>query len=305
MRKLFPIFLSFFILASCQDEKATLSLNLEEGETYKQKSSIQSTINQEIDGQKINMIMGIDGVMAYKVTKANASDYEMDVTYESLSISMNLPQGKMEFSSDKEGEADIFSKILSEMTNTPFQLKMSKLGKVLEIKNIDKLFESAFNKFPDLPADQMAQIKSQLSKAYGEKSFRGNIEMATAIYPVTPVNEGDSWEIKTTLESGLTADMNSTYTLSEENSKDYLIIGDTDIETTDKQANVELNGMSMRYDMKGKMASRITVDKETGWILEAKVSQNIGGDVYMQPNAQMPDGMKIPMTMTNEMIFSN
>ena len=63
--------------------------------------------------------------------------------------------------------------------------------------------------------------------------------------------------------------------------------------------------MPMKYDMSGSMSSEIKVDKETGWIIEATITQEITGDAYIKENPQIPEGMKIPMTMINEMTIRN
>jgi hypothetical protein len=293
------------ILTSCQAQKTELCLNLEKGKEYKQISDSKATIIQDINGQKMNMEMTVYGCMSYLVKAVNDDDYEMEVKYESLSMSMKLPQGIMEFNSEKNDEQDIFSMMLAEMKDKPFQITMTKRGKITKVKDIESLFESAFSKFTGIPEDQMGQIKAQLKKAYGEEAFKGNIEMITAIYPNRPVVKGESWEINTKLESGMSADMTTTYKFTESNSNYYLIVGDSKIVTADKEAYIESNGMPVKYDMKGNMSSEIKVDKTSGWIIEAIINQDIQGDVYIKGNPQMPDGMKIPMIMKNDMIFTN
>jgi hypothetical protein len=47
------------------------------------------------------------------------------------------------------------------------------------------------------------------------------------------------------------------------------------------------------------------VDKISGWIIEAKIKQDIQGDVYIKGNPQMPDGMKIPMIMKNDLTYTS
>lgn len=306
MRKIFSLILVSIILTySCQAQKTILRLNLEKGKEYKQLTDSKATIIQDINGQKMNMEMTLKGSMSYLVKEVNEKDYEMEVKYESLSMSMQLPQGTMEFSSEKKDEQDIFSMILAEMKNNPFHIKMTRSGKITEVKNIELLFESAFSKFSQIPENQMAQIKSQLMKAYGEEAFKGNIEMVTAIYPDNSVAIGESWVIKTKLESGMSADMTTNYKYAENNSDYYLIVGESKIVTADKDAFIESNGMPMKYDLKGDMSSEIKVDKISGWIIEAKIKQDIQGDVYIKENPQMPDGMKIPMIMKNDMTFTN
>lgn len=304
MRKIFNLVLLTIVWTSCQAQKADLSLNLKEGKEYRQVTNSKATIIQDINGQKMNMVMSIKGGMSYKVVTVNPSDYDLEVKYERLSMIMELPQGKMEFSSDKNNEQDIFSTLLSKMIGNTFNVKMAKNGKILEVKNIESRIESLFEDFTHIPENQLAQLKAQMTKAYGAEAFKGNIEMATAIFPDNPVNKGDKWTIKTNLESGMAALMTTEYEFSDLGSDFVLIKGNSVIETEDKDAYIESNGMPMKYDMTGSMISDIKVDKETGWIIEANIKQEIKGDAFIKENPQMPNGMKIPMTMINEMTIN-
>jgi len=255
--------------------------------------------------KKINIVMTYKGTALYLVKAVSHKDYEMEVKFDNLSMVIQLPQGTMEFSSNKNDKQDILSMLLAEIKNYTFPVRMTKDGKVTDVKNIDMLFESILNKFQQIPENQKAQIKAQLLKAFGAKAFKGNMEMVTAIYPDKPVNKGDSWVINTKLESGISANVTTTYKYSE-NSSDYnLIVGNSKLETADKNAYVKLNGMQMKYDLTGNMISEIKVDKMSGWIIEAKIKQDYHGDVYLKENPQMPDEMKIPMILKNDITFSN
>lgn len=296
----------FFLTAiSASAQKTELALNLKNGEIYSQVMVSNVTIDQDFNGQQINMKMGISGNMTYQVESVSKEKFHIKVAYKSLGMSITMPMQSMVFSSEKDDENDIFSLILSEMKDKPFDVIMSKSGKVLEVNNIENLFSSAFEKFEDLPEAQLAQIKSQLMKAYGEQAFKGNIEMATAIFPEEPVNKEDNWEVKTKLESGVPGSMTSTYTFKGETSEEYVITGVSNITTDDKEAYVENNGMKMKYDMAGDMNSEILVDKESGWIVKSEITQELKGDAYILENPQMPDGMKIPMSMNTEMSITD
>ena len=305
MKKIFNFIILSIIITNCQAQQTNLALNLEKGNVYKQITDSKMTIIQDFGGQKMNIEMLLKGGMSYLVKEINKDEYIMEVKYDSLSMSMQLPQGKMKFSSEEKNEQNIFSSLLAEMKKIPFEITMTKTGKVIEVKNIDSMFDSMFKKFSDIPETQLAQIKAQLKNAYGEKAFKGNIEMITAIYPNHPVRKGESWEINTKLESGMSGNINSIYNLTEKSSDYYIIVGKSSITTEDKDAYVQTNGMPTKYDMKGKMSSNIKVDKKSGWIIEAKINQNIEGTVYIKNNPEMEEGMKIPMVMNNKMIFTN
>ena len=304
--KIFLVIPALFIAnVFCQAQKFSLVLNLKKNVEYIQSTNSEVTIIQDINGQKLDMVMIIRGNMSYLVKAITNEGFNMDVSYKSLSMSMQSPLGTVEFSSEKSDEEDIFSLILSEMKHKIFNMKMTKYGKVTEVKNIEKLFESAFNKFPNIPEAQLSQIKAQLLKAYGEAAFKGNIEMVTAIYPTGKVKKRDEWVIKTKLESGISADVVTTYKFLDHTKEYYLITGQSKIETADKDAYIKSNGMPMRFDLTGTMSSDIKIDKDSGWIIEAKISQEIEGDTFIKENPQMPNGMKIPMVMKNKMTFTN
>lgn len=305
MRKIFSLILVSVVLTSVQAKEHNLTFNLQKGKEYRQVIKSKATIVQEVNGQLMNMVMTINGGLSFFVVSVNPTNYDLDVKYESLGMSMAMPQGKAEFSSEKPDEQDVFSMILSKMIGKTFKVKMAKDGKVIEVKNIEPMIESLFEDFSDIPEDQLQQLKNQINKSYGAEAFRGNIEMVTAIFPENPVKKGEKWTIKTNLESGMSALMTTEYKFAESTTDYAMIEGVSVIETTDKDVYVESNGMPMKYDMKGQMMSEIKVDRETGWIIEANISQEIAGDAYIKENAQLPDGMKIPMTMINEMVITN
>ncbi|RZK33888.1 MAG: hypothetical protein EOO90_31610 [Pedobacter sp.] len=188
------------------------------------------------------------------------------------------------------------------MKKNTFTMKMSKTGKIVEVKGIEKLFDGLIESTA-LPAAQLAQMKTQLSQSYGEEAFKANMEMSMALYPKLAVSVGDKWITKGKFKSGMTADIETTYTLKDITSDYYIITGISKISTTGKDVNVN-NGMKMIYHMAGDMTSDIKINKITGWMANAIILQHIKGHTELQPTAQLPDGMSMPMDMSNKMTLS-
>ncbi len=305
MRKI-QILTVFILIASisCFAQKTNLSLNLKKGQEYKQNLDSKVSIEQNVNGMAINIGMNINGDMSYVVDKINGDSYDLSVKYNSLTMGMDMPQGSMKFSSEKKDVNDMFSTILGEMVGKTFYITMLKNGKITEVRNSDVLFETVYDKLPNVPEAQIQQMKAQLSQAYGEKALRGNLGMVTSIFPDKPVSIGDTWNVTTNMESGFTALMTSTYKYLEEGSDYYLIGGDSEIQTADTDDYVENNGMKMKYNLNGTLVSKIKINKETGWIVDAKINQELKGNTEIQGNAQMPDGMSIPMEMKNDMTIT-
>lgn len=304
-KKIYSLLACIFVLTATHAQTMELCLNLKEGREYQQNSESSMTIVQDLGEQTMEIFMIVKGKMTYKVTGVGEKEYEMNVKYESVSLSMEMPQGKVEFSSEQPGEDDIFSQILSEMVGKPFQVSMTRTGRVKEVKNIDKMIESIFKNFKGLSAAEVKQFKAQLMKAYGEKAFRGSIEMVTAIYPDKPVSIGESWIVKTKLESGMLVDLKTNYTLEANEADHNLIRGVSEIETLDKDSYIEVDGVAVRYDLKGEMHSEIKVNKSTGWIVEAKISQHISGSASLKDSPQFPGGMDIPMSIDSKIAYGD
>lgn len=301
MKKILGFVFLLLLVTSCEAKKERLELNLTKGETYTQQMASSMSILQTINGQEVKTNMSVHGNMTYKVIDIQNSVYEIEVRYESLALKMSMPGGTMEFSSEKNDANDILSTLLGVMKNKPFLVKMTKTGKVNEVKNIENLFSDMFSKTPTLNEMQQQQIRQQLMQAYGEQAFKGNLEMCSAIFPDSTVTKGDKWVIKTKLESGMAANMETSYELKETEDTFYIISGISKIATADKDAYIQSNGMPLKYDMTGTMTSEIKINRKTGWVIESKTSQTIQGTAQIKDNPQMPGGMSIPMTMNNEM----
>ncbi len=304
MKTNFILILCVFV-ASASIAQIPLNLNLAQGKEYRQNSEMKMTMTQSFGGQTMNIVATIKGGMKYLVKGVTPTAYDIDVLYESMAMEMQMPQATMKFSSENPDGEDIFSQVLASMINKPFQIQLSKSGKVISVKNIGSLFATAFDKFPNLTEQQKAQIKDQLEQSYGEKAFASAMEMMFAIYPDKPVKIGEKWTVQSKLKSSVSANMSSTYQYVEEGADFRKIHGDSKITAEENGEYINSNGMDMKFNMNGTMISDIKVDKKTGWVLEAKITQDIAGEAHVKGNEQMPDGMSIPMTIKTEIVNTN
>lgn len=296
------LFCAFIFSAMAQ---TTLNFNLVQGKEYRQNSDMKMIMTQDFAGQTMEITMNVKGKMVYLVKAVTPAGYDLDVRYESMSMEIAMPQATMKFSSENPGETDVLSKVLAAMVNKPFQTQISKTGKVVSIKNVEALFTGAFEKIANLSDAQKEQIKSQLNQSYGEKAFASNLEMMFAIFPEKPVKVGDKWTTQGKMKSSISANITNTYQYVEDGADFRKIHGDSKISAEENGEYVVSNGLEMKFDMNGTMISDIKIDKKTGWILEAKITQNITGNASVKPNAQLPDGMSIPMTIKSDIVTTN
>lgn len=292
------VFITFLLCAALASnaEKYKVILNLEKGKEYIQKTESNMVINQNFNGMSIDINLNTIGNSIFKVNEVHPNFYWIDVKYTRLTMEMKMPQGNMKYDSKEPDPNDIMSNLLSKMLKQSFQIKMSKTGKVLEIKNLDHLLESIFEGHK-LPQDQKDQIMSQIKQSYGKDSFIRNFETFSAIYPPKKINLNEKWAVKSKLTGNVHGDLHVDYQLKE-NQKDYYIIQGKGNLKADKNAPyLKQNGMEIQTVLSGSYTSNLKIDKKTGWIINGKVIQDYEGTNQMKANANLPNGMNIPIKM--------
>ena len=301
------IVILLFVFASAHlgfGQKYTIELNLKTGEIYSQSNKSNSTILQNIGGQNMEIKIEVQGKWGFQVLGIEKDIYTLEVKYQSLSMNMQMPQGSMEFSSEKK-DIDPASAVLGALVEKPFKVKMSKTGKITEISGIEELFTNATSALGQMDDMQKKQILDQVVQSYGNKAFQANMETTTAIFPEEKVAKGDSWKLTTKLESNITADIETVYTLEDVVADAYVITGKSELKAVNSDEFKQMGGMEMKQNLtSGSMTSTLKLDKTTGWIKEGETTQEMDMDLILKDSPQVPGGMTIPMQIDTKMTIS-
>ncbi len=304
MKKIISYFAALLLFISALQAQQKLQLNLKEGESYQQVTMNDASITQNIMGQELKITLGVSSSMTFTVLSARRDSYDMNVSFNNMKMTMGSLQGNVEFNSENPDENDAFSQIMSGIIGQSFNIKMSRSGKILEISGIEAMWEAAFEE-QSISESQKAQIMSQLNQTYGSDAIKGNIEMVTAIFPEEKVSPNDQWTNEIKINSGAKAIASNTYTYDGINNNLHQISGQGTISTAEEGSKINTNGMELTMNLNGTMQAAIAVDTSTGWIVEAKINQDIEGTASVEGNEQMPNGLSIPMKITNEMSITD
>lgn len=276
--------------------KTDLKLNLKVGESYNQIMVSKSIINQVKSENAQDLVMTMRGSMTYLVTQKDKDIYNMDVHYDSLSLSMEAAGYSITYSSEKLNDsADYVSTLLSELKDKTFQIKINEKGKLLDISNVDDIVTSAIEKLTGLDEKTTKKLESDLKNSFGKKSFKNSFESITAIFPPEPVEIGRQWKAVSNINQNMPVRINNTYKLDKETDDHYLITGVGSIISMQPQNGEFNNSTPYTYEMTGVTDSRIIIDKESGWIKEGTVRQNMEGFSVLKSELNNENPNKVEM----------
>lgn len=298
MKSILNFVLLFLFINCCQAQKVRPALNLTKGNTYYLASTTNSVVIQSINGQENKIDLNISGTMAFKVLDKTDTVYQMEVTYQALSMTIRSAASTMDIDSKKNDPSDILSSVMKKMTNKPFNISLSRTGKVISVENAEKMISGVFDSFPEMDAAKKEQAKTQFMQSFGPNAFKGSIQSETAFFPDGAVAKNDSWVVNTALEGTIKANSHMTYRLTDISNDAYQIHGDGTT-VTDKNAKpMQLNGLLITYNLNGTTTADIKADRKTGWMSEIKLTQQMKGDMQIPDGPSVPGGMNIPMTFT-------
>jgi hypothetical protein len=307
MKKNLKLVLILLIVTVVAQVRAVdLKLNLEKGKTYFQNMKIEMNMKQEVMGQKMDIKMIMIAKMSYLVKNKLADKYEIESKFANIKMNMKMPQGSMEFDSEKPQPGQPMGEMLAQMKNMVIKMTMNNKGKVLKLNDMDKEFDKIVKAIDGVNDAQKAQMKKQISQSYGNKSLKSNIEMSTAIFPDKEVKIGDTWKIKTKLQSTFEADVESTFKLVAINDKHYILESEATINANDKAKSTgPLASMQTKFNLNGDMTCKYQLNKNTCWTQHASVDQVIKGKMEMNMGGKGKQSFSMPMNINSKTIITD
>jgi hypothetical protein len=297
MKKVFTLLLLLLTFSSYA-QKAKLELKLKKDSTYYLTMNVKMDIDQFIQGTHQMVKTTITGKTAYKVVAIQDTLYTMDVTYKNLAMDMDVAGKTLSFNS--EGDTTNFlNKAMGSMVGNPFNIVMSKRGRIIEVKNIDNLFSGLFKAFPHANEQQTTQLLAQLKQSFGEKTIKGNLQETFVVFPQKTVGVGGTWSNSTFIESaGFSTHTKTSYTLSNITNDAYEITGTATVMPDKEPAFKSTNKFFMRLtDVDGNNSTSLKIDKKTGWVSNSHITKHIKANVELKQAINGPLMMTYPMVI--------
>ena len=269
------------------------------GDSYHQASKAKMKIYQSIAGKETELTTRVAASVTFTVIDVNDSLYTMKTKYDTLGLTVETLQTFQHFSSAAPNHP--FSSLLTEATQHSFTVLVYKTGKIKSVTGITELINTVVNNFAGISPDEKEEAKLRLTNAYGEAAFKGSFESVTNIFPDRVVKLDEKWEVVTELESLMASTKKTLYHLKEVTDDTFVIYGTSFEKTANKNAYKPVDGIPVRYDFEGGSTSSFTVNRKTGWVVKAQISDSISGTANIKASDEVPNGMVIPMKISSEL----
>jgi hypothetical protein len=281
-------------------EKFDLKFNLKKGQKLGIKMVSDQKISQTMMGQqqKMNQMMAIGMSFDVLAVDDNAN-MSIKNTYQTIQTKMEGPMGVMEYDSTKPeeaGAANPMTAMYKAMLGQSFVMKLAPKGEILEIKGMDEMIAKMIDKMTTDEAMKQ-QMRETMKNFINEDKMKEMSGTMLAALPQKPVGIGEAWTNKISIPAGFPMEIEITNTLTGHKEGIITIQTSAKVESGDQPKPIEMGPMKMTMRMQGEQKGVTQIDKATGWTIRTKTDMKFSGEMKMEPNEQMPQGMTIPVAV--------
>ncbi|MBE9585251.1 hypothetical protein IM792_12390 [Mucilaginibacter sp. JRF] len=300
MKKLLGTVLLLLCTVAAIGQKLKPALNLAKDGTYSLLIKQTTTTTQTIRQRPLETTLILAAKVSFTVTDVKDTLYTISAKYDSVNLQMDLPNGTLQFSSERVDSANLYSKALAQLKGKSFQFTQSRSGRVIAIDQADENLANVTN---NLKADtaQREQTFKQLQASLGDDAFRAIIEKVFLIYPSSAINKTEKWTIGSQIPGEPALALRNFYFIKSVLTADITIQGNGTAVSIARADTAKLNGMPVERSMAGNINSVITINKKTGLPKTAEITQNLKGNIIIADNIKLPGGLVIPIVTNSNL----
>jgi hypothetical protein len=279
-------------------EALEIRLRLHEHDSWGVKMIADQKIVQTIMGQQqeTHQRIAMEYTMDVKEVDPDGTSLAL-TTYDRVQIRQEGPMGKTEFdSSDPPETPSPLTSGYGMLVGKTVSMRMSPKGQVLEVRGLDAILSEMLEE-SDLPDEMRATMERQMKEQFGDEAA---LEMMRDLFlscPEKPVRPGDTWKQEVALSKPFPMIIDNTYRLRKRKKGVLEIEVDSKVRPNPKGKPMEMGAMTFRYDIEGEQEGTMTVQEDTGMILQAAIKQKMSGEMKLADATEETEALAIPMSL--------
>ena len=325
---MFVFVLLFSILGSTSvaDDKLDLKLRLKPGDKHGMRITTTQNISQAMMGKEQEIVytrnFGIEAEAKQVDADGTAS---IEVTFRTLKETTTIGGTTRGYDSTKpQSPDDNMAQMYSAMMGQSFIARVTPQGKIvgLELDKMylgmaDKMMESEDKMIKDRTKERAQEAIERMNKRYGSRekrkqALKQQIEQfplfsrerissvainSIAVFPRSPVQIGDSWKDRITVDLLALIEVDSIHTL--ENHEDGTVTINVRAKRSlkDKPIVTKIGSLKSSTRLAGSYDATIKVDEKSGWLISKRADMRFTGETTVAGNNQAPQRQTMQMSV--------
>jgi len=323
----FVLLLSILGSASSAEDKLDLKLRLKPGEKHGMRITTTQNISQAIMGKEQEIVYTRNFGIEAEAKQVDADGTALiEVTFRTLKETTTIG-GTTSFGYDStkpQPTDDNMARMYSAMMGESFIARVTPQGKIVELE-LDKMYLGMANKMMEsedkLIKDRMKKRAQEaierMNKRYGssekrKQALKQQIEQfpvfseerirsiainTIAVFPRSPLQIGDSWKDKITVDLLALVEIDSTHTLKGHEKGTVSINVSAKRSLDDKPVVRKMGPNKSSTRLAGSYDATIKVDEKSGWLISKRADMRFTGETTLAGNKQTPQRQKMQMSV--------
>ena len=277
------------VVSGAWAQQPALKLNLRQGEEYRLVISSNQAVQQTMMGNLQKTRSYIVSGCLFHVKRQTPESVTLAMHYDSIFLKMEMPDGIIEGSTtDTTRKNALLSGALREILKSALNIQISATGEITSITGLDTTFLSGMDKYTAIPAQVRTMLKSALTEKFGTETLGYRLQEIFGLFPAKSVKTGGRWRTESFLDYEAPARVQNTWTLVSQNQNVNSLSLEGKISPPAQNGFFPINGIPMKYILKGTRKGNFDLDGSSGWIKNGQISQSVSGTVYLREGISWP-----------------
>lgn len=278
-------------------KKIDLKLNLQKGDKFYVLTVSEQDITQSMMGQEIKIAQTIRMGSDYDVVDVlKNGDFNIKVTYQRIAYRQDSQYASVDYDSDKpDAEVSEQAKAFAALKGISFSFICDEKGNVSNVTGTDEMLDKIIASYgSELTESKKEAVKKSLEMQFGDEALKSTLSSLMNIYPEKPVKTGSSWSRMIELNVGMPIVLDNTWKLNSVKKGQAFVSINTVITANSAAEPMEIQGMTMKYELKGSQEGELIIDIETGLTKSSIMNQKLSGKMLMS-GGMLPEAMEVPI----------
>lgn len=325
---MFVFALLFSILGSTSvaEDKLDLKLRLKPGNKHGMRITTTQNISQAMMGKEQEIVYTRNFGIEAEAKQVDADGTtSIEITFRTLKETTTIEGITRGYDSTKpQSPDDNMAQMYSSLMRESFIARVTPQGKIvgLELDKLylgmaDKMMESEDKMIKDRTKGRAQEAIERLNRRYGSREKRkqalkkqieqfplftreriSSVAINTlAVFPPSPVQIGDSWKDRTTVDLLALIEVDSIHTLEKHEDGTVTINVRAKRSLKDKPIVTKIGPNKSSTRLAGSYEATIKVDEKSGWLISKRADMRFTGETTLAGNNQAPQKQKMQMSV--------